>query len=124
MRRSASLSCGLAFPVLSHYVKDEASWALKRQKLVPVVIDDVELPFRFEGIHTPSLVDWDDSKDAPAFLGLVDDIAAIVGYPPNKQERHTTGTVKPRAPKPEPRQKAKEISEPHSIFRDTLKDGS
>ena len=44
--------------VQSRYVKDESSYALRRGKLVPVTIEDVELPFRFEVIHTLSLADW------------------------------------------------------------------
>src|SRR5262245_24496960 len=45
--------------VKSLYVKDEATYGLKRNKLVPVMIEEVELPFRFEELHTPSLVGWD-----------------------------------------------------------------
>ena len=67
--------------VESLYVKDEATYALKRNKLVPVMIEEVELPFRFEELHTPSLRGWDDSKDASDFRKLVEDIAAIVGSP-------------------------------------------
>jgi hypothetical protein len=65
--------------VESLYVKDEATYALKRNKLVPVMIEEVELPFRFEELHTPSLGGWDGSKDASAFRKLVEDIAGIVG---------------------------------------------
>jgi formylglycine-generating enzyme required for sulfatase activity len=67
--------------VESLYVKDEATYALKRNKLVPVMIEEVDLPFRFEELHTPSLRGWDGSKDASDFRKLVEDIAAIVGSP-------------------------------------------
>ena len=73
--------------VQSRYVKDEATYALKRKKLAPVAIEDVELPFRFEGIHTPKLVDWDGSEDSPEFQRLVDDIAEIIGPPPVEPEK-------------------------------------
>jgi hypothetical protein len=63
----------------SVYVKDEATYALNRNKIVPVMIEKVELPFRFEGLHTPSLSDWDGSCDAPGFRMLVDDITTILG---------------------------------------------
>jgi hypothetical protein len=42
----------------------------------------VNLPFRFKGVHTPSLLGWDGSKDASEFRRLVDDISAILGPSP------------------------------------------
>src|SRR5262245_42855637 len=56
----------------SQYVRDEATYALNRSKLVPVMIEAVELPFRFEGLHTPNLLGWDGSKAFPEFRRLVD----------------------------------------------------
>jgi formylglycine-generating enzyme required for sulfatase activity len=67
--------------VESQYVKHEANYALKRNKLVPVMIEEVELPFRFEDLHTLSLLEWDGSKDGSEFRRLVEDIAGIVGAP-------------------------------------------
>jgi hypothetical protein len=67
--------------VQSRYVKDEASYALSSAKLVPVAIEGVELPFRFKGVHTPQLIDWDGSEQFPAFQNLIDDISAILGQP-------------------------------------------
>jgi formylglycine-generating enzyme required for sulfatase activity len=64
--------------VESQYVKHEANYALRRNKLVPIVIEEVELPFRFEDLHTLSLLEWDGSKDFSEFRKLVQDIAAIV----------------------------------------------
>jgi translation initiation factor IF-2 len=43
------------------------------------MIEKVELPFRFEGLHTPSLFGWDGSHDTPGFRSLVDDIATKLG---------------------------------------------
>jgi len=66
--------------VESSYVKDEATYALAREKLVPVKIEEVEeLPFRFHGLHTPSLVGWDGSQESSEFGRLIDDISAILG---------------------------------------------
>jgi hypothetical protein len=64
--------------VESLYVKDEATHALKRNKLVPVTIQQVELPFRFEELHTPSLCDWDGSKDFSEYRKLIDDISEVL----------------------------------------------
>jgi TIR domain len=68
--------------VESLYVKDEAMYALDHDKLIPVAIENVSLPFRFRGVHTLSLLGWDGSKDFPEFRKLVDDISAILGPSP------------------------------------------
>jgi len=115
--------------VESQYVKHEANYALKRNKLVPVMIEEeVELPFRFEDLHTPSLLDWDGSKDLPEFRRLVEDIAAIVGPPattrrkPQRAESDVeAGDGLTKLPNVEqPKGKFKR----GTVFRDTLKDGS
>lgn len=56
--------------VQSRYVRDEATYALDRNKFVPVSIENVNLPFRFKGIHTPSLLGWDGSKMPRSFASL------------------------------------------------------
>ncbi len=73
--------------VESRYVRNEATYALEKDKLVPVAIGKVNLPFRFEGIHTQSLLGWDGSKDASDFRRLVESIAAIVGSPVSTPRR-------------------------------------
>lgn len=60
--------------VQSRYVRDEATYALEKGKLVPVAIETVDLPFRFKGVHTPSLLGWDDSKGFSEFRKLIGDI--------------------------------------------------
>ena len=68
--------------VESLYVKDEAMYALDHDKLIPVAIENVSLPFRFRGVHTLSWLGWDGLKDFPEFRQLVDDISAILGPSP------------------------------------------
>ena len=68
--------------VNSEYVKSEATEALEQKKLVPVKIEDVNLPFRFKRVQTLSLHDWDGSKDFSEFRRLVDDISTILGASP------------------------------------------
>ncbi|MGB5639353.1 MAG: toll/interleukin-1 receptor domain-containing protein, partial [Sedimenticolaceae bacterium] len=70
----------------STYVKDEATYALNRNKLVPLSIEEVELPFRFEWIHTPRLIDWDGKEEAPAFQSILRDIIVIIGPSPGMEE--------------------------------------
>jgi len=67
--------------VQSRYVRAEATYALERSKLIPVEIENVNLPFRFKGVHTLSLHGWDGSNVFPGFGRLVDDIAALIGKP-------------------------------------------
>src|SRR4030095_7795605 len=98
--------------VQSRYVRDEATYALDHDKLVPVAIESVKLPFRFRGIHTLRLLGWDGAKDFSEFRSLVGDIAAIVG-PPATMRQET---------QPADRQVSK--LEPGTTFRDKLKDGS
>lgn len=64
--------------VQSRYVRDEAMYALERDKLVPLAVENVALPFRFKGVHTLSLLGWDGSRDFAEFRRLVDDISAIL----------------------------------------------
>jgi polar amino acid transport system substrate-binding protein len=73
--------------VNSQNVKDEATYALNRDKLVPIVIEELELPFRFERINTGQLIDWDGSDNFPGFQKLLDDIVSILGEPPAEEEK-------------------------------------
>ena len=68
--------------VQSRYVRDEATYALEKNKLVPVAIENVTLPFRFRGVQTSSLLHWDGSRDSSQFRKLVEDIYAILGPTP------------------------------------------
>jgi hypothetical protein len=65
----------------SRYVRDEATYALNKEKLIPVAIEDVNLPFRFSGLQTAQLHGWDGSDTFPGFLKLVADIKSIIGSP-------------------------------------------
>jgi TIR domain len=67
--------------ITSTFVKDEASYALKLQKLVPVKLDEAEPPFGFQGLHTISLRGWDGSLLSPAFKDLEKSIEAKAGRP-------------------------------------------
>ncbi len=73
--------------VESLYIKAEARYALNRCKLVPVAIEVVDLPFRFEDIHTPQLLEWDGSESNPVFQNIVRDITAILGQSPAAEEQ-------------------------------------
>ena len=70
--------------VESDYVLAEATWALNHKKLVPVSVEVVEVPFRFQGIHTPCLIEWDALEESSDFRKLVDDISSILGPSPTE----------------------------------------
>ena len=67
--------------VQSAYVIEEATYALGRYNLIPVLIEDVKLPFRFNQIQTANLSGWDGSTHSSEFRKLVEDISAIAGLP-------------------------------------------
>jgi len=73
--------------VESQNVKDEATYALNRDKLVPILIEEVNLPFRFERINTGQLIDWDGSDKFPGFQKLIADVISLLGEPPVEQEK-------------------------------------
>ena len=80
------------------WVLEEADDGRERDVLLPVLLEKVRPPRGFRRIQAAELFDWDGSDDSPAFQGLVNDIAGIVGppkisAPPPAEEK----------PKPSPR---------------------
>lgn len=55
----------------SSFVRDESSRALKHDKLLPVRIEDIELPLGFGQLHTLDLLEWDGDADAAGFEKLL-----------------------------------------------------
>lgn len=89
--------------VASRYVRDEATYALGREKLIPVATEKVDPPFRFAGLQTAQLSGWDGSADFPEFLKLVDDIRIRIGKPaeaPAKETEIKTAAKKINEPPP------------------------
>ena len=60
--------------VRSNFVRDECGHALRAGKLLPVRIEEVELPLGFGQLHTLDLLDWDGDADDEAFQALKDEI--------------------------------------------------
>ena len=61
--------------VVSHWVRAEAAWALARDKLLPVKIDDIDLPPQFFHVPTVDLAKWNGAVDDPALSRLLGEIA-------------------------------------------------
>ncbi len=57
--------------VRSSFVRDECSRAVRQNKLVPVRIEDVELPLGFGQLHTLDLLEWEGDSDDAAFQKLL-----------------------------------------------------
>lgn len=66
----------------SAFVRDESSRALKHDKLLPVRIEDIELPLGFGQLHTLDLLDWDGDADDDAFQKLLLEVRQ------RQQQRH------------------------------------
>jgi hypothetical protein len=79
--------------VESEWVCNEASEARKLGKLVPVLLDDVEVPLEFRHLHMGSLVGWTGDPAAPAFQEMLSAVHGLTGV---KKGRHTPAAFTPR----------------------------
>jgi len=71
--------------VSSEWVNNEAAEGAQRQILVPILIDDVEIPFEFRRIHAAHLEDFQGALPNPQFDLLLNSISEKVGRPAPKQ---------------------------------------
>lgn len=67
--------------VRSDWVKEEALEGARRKILVPVFIDQVNIPLGFRRIQTANLTAWQGSPTDPIFERLLMDISVLVGQP-------------------------------------------
>ena len=66
----------------SRFVKLEANNALAKEKLIPVLIEDVSPPFEFGDLHAADLSRWNGDKNKEEFINLVTDIESLIGSRP------------------------------------------
>jgi len=64
--------------VESQFVTDEATEALRRNILIPVLMDDAPVPVRLTRIQAARLVDWNGQTTHPDFQRLVQAISVFV----------------------------------------------
>jgi len=69
--------------VESSWVLNEAEEGRKREILIPVLLEDVEIPFGFGEIQALNLADWREAEPHQRFDKLVGDIAHILDLPPS-----------------------------------------
>ena len=59
----------------SRWVRNEADWGAENDTLVPVKIDQVDIPWEFRNFQTLDLSHWGGEADDPAFLRLLEGLA-------------------------------------------------
>src|SRR5690349_23699236 len=67
--------------VQSRWVKTEAAVAADRDRLIPVLIDDVAIPLEFRRIQTAMLPGWRGDRNHPEFAMIVDSIRQMIAQP-------------------------------------------
>jgi len=71
----------------SRYVIDESERALATGRLLPVRIDDTDLPLGFGGLQTFDLSSWSGQADDPKFTVILNQVDRILKDPTTPQER-------------------------------------
>jgi hypothetical protein len=82
--------------VRSRWVKTEAAAAADRERLLPVLLEDVQIPLEFRRVQTAMLQGWNGDREHPEFLLLVESLKQMAG-PPATRER-----AAPQAPRSKP----------------------
>jgi formylglycine-generating enzyme required for sulfatase activity len=76
--------------VASANVKDEAYFALKRGKLVPVRLEACELPLSFALLQCVDLFDWRGEPESPAWARAIEAIESLTGKAPATSIAHAS----------------------------------
>ncbi len=63
---------------VSRWVRNEADWGAEKGSLVPVIIDDAEIPWEFRNIQTLSLTGWTGDPNDAVFAKLVSGVSRHV----------------------------------------------
>ncbi len=71
--------------VESDWIKSEAEEGSKRGILVPILIDDVTIPFEFRRIQAARITDLTKLSSDAEFKDLLNAVAALIGKPPSKE---------------------------------------
>src|SRR5918993_1554515 len=83
--------------VRSRWVKTEAAAAADRDCLLPVLIEDIAIPFEFKRIQTAMLINWSGDDSDPEFNRLVKAIEQLAKQPRALPPRPANQTNKPAA---------------------------
>jgi hypothetical protein len=83
--------------VKSHWVRDEADKARRKNKIIPIMMEDVEIPLGFGGLQTLDFKTWDGKKTAQEWQDLLTRIRAFVPQPSGRRRRPNESV--PRLPR-------------------------
>ena len=86
--------------IASSWVRAEASRALERDILIPVLIEPCErqLPVPFNLLHGLQLTDWQPRSRHQEFSKLLERISAVVARPVRDRARPASGYIYPSSP--------------------------
>ncbi len=73
----------------SKWVKKEARYADQRSILIPVLIENVEVPFEFDHLQAAQLLDWKEEISPPEVNKLIGSITTILGHPRVEKKKST-----------------------------------
>jgi len=65
----------------SDWVNTEASEGLRRDALIPVLIDAVTIPLEFRRVQAADLIQWQGDQQDDQWQLLVDDLASVLSPP-------------------------------------------
>jgi TIR domain-containing protein len=103
--------------VTSGWVRDEASEALKRNVLIPLLIDVVEPPLGFRAIQTGDLCGWSGDVSDSTFRQLIADLVPMLGDPAEALHASTSTVRPPMPPSLGPASDSKRSPEPGAGMR-------
>jgi hypothetical protein len=74
--------------IQSDWVREEALEGARRRILVPVLLEDVEIPLGLRRIQAAHLQGWKGAKNAPEMVAFISAVAKILGSPRSLPEPH------------------------------------
>ena len=64
--------------VNSNWVQEEADDGMSRQTLIPVMIDNIDLPRGFKRLQTADLIDWNGNEDDPNWQLILSQVHKLI----------------------------------------------
>jgi hypothetical protein len=82
----------------AQWVLDEADEGKKRNVLLPLLLDDVDIPYGFRQIEAARLVEWNNDPAHPEWRAALEAVAHFVGRAPGGPPRPLVMNTMPSAP--------------------------
>lgn len=84
--------------ITSEWVKNEASDALQKNKLVPIVLEELALPLAFKRVESAMLINWEGDETHPELEILYNSIENIVKHKGDNIQSKNTFDSKVKLP--------------------------